>query len=645
MPYNLTATNAAIAYTSSGAFGQALNAHAGTGPNPFPTNGTFTIEGRIKTPSSSGIQVAFGANKTCWVGISGGKATARYGFDGGEVELLTNVSINDGASHHLRLVLDGGNGGLFFVDGVLVASNEKSAAAAGAVYTEIFGIHTFAGLGYDWTGEIDEVAIFSTALSSANFTPPSAPYENDTAGLVALWHLDGNLNDSAIAAQEPTPAPTEAPTQPPAQVNNALSNGTANVLFSPYNWNVQASSAKTINPGAYFKTIFTGTSCTLNFDMTGIANPLPQISYRVDGFGPWITVPIAASVPITIPAATADYADKGGHLLEVLVKSMTETQPRWVTQSTAVALTGIVLATGKTLAAPPALPLNAIFYGDSITEGVRTVNMTAANDTDRNDAGQSWSLEAARILGAEIGNVGFGATGFTRGGSGSVPDLPTSYNKIYGGVARSFSPSPDFVVLMEGTNDGGDVTANATTVLNGLISATTAKIIVLQPFNGGHGSELQAAIAACSNPARCTYVSTSGWFNTSLASDGLHPYGNTNITRLAPLAANAIRAVITEAATPPTLTSRTVTVELATALGANGQPVPAANLTGLRVAFYDEPTPDLHTVPRFQSANETTDASGVMTFTVQSTLASGGSGSVVVQMADGRNLVRTVTVV
>lgn len=421
-----------------------------------------------------------------------------------------------------------------------------------------------------------------------------------------------------------------------ATSNNALANGTGNVRFSPYNWDIQASTAKTINAGAYFKAIFGGTSCTLNFDMTGIASPLPQISYRVDRFGPWISVPIAASVAITIPADTVDYANKPGHLLEVLVKSMTETQARWSTQSTAVKLTGVILDTGKILSAPPALPLKAIFYGDSITEGVRTVNMTGASDTDRNDAGQGWSLEVGRLLGAEVGNVGFGATGFNNGGSGGVPALPNSYNLLYAGVARSFASSPDFIVLMQGTNDGGDVTANATAVLNGLLSATAAKIILLRPFDGiapgngtAHATQLQAARAACSAPARVTYVDTSGWFTTSNASDSLHPYGVENITHIAPLAAAAIKSAL---ATGASLSQRTVSITLG--LDAT---TAAANLSGARVAFYDEPTPDLYTVARFQTAAETCDANGVLTFQCGSTLPSGGTGGFVVQFADGKH--------
>lgn len=411
-------------------------------------------------------------------------------------------------------------------------------------------------------------------------------------------------------------------------VNNAYA--PANILFSPYNWDAQSGSAKTINAGAYFKTIFDGANCTLNFDMTGIASPVPQISYRVDGFGAWTTVPIAASVAISISSKTAGYAGHGGHLLEVLVKSTTETQPRWSTQSTAVVLTGIILDAGKVLAAPPALPLRGLYFGDSITEGVRTVGTIDPNDTDRNDAGQGWAFLSAQMIGAEFGIVGFGGTGFNNAGSGAVPALGSSYNLLWSGKARSFSPAPDYVVVNDGTNDGTSVQANATSFLNGIIAATpkTTAIIILRPFSGTHAAELQAAIAACTDPSRITYKDTTGYFTTANSVDAVHPYGIENITHIAPLIAGDLRKLVSPLRGARTL--RTVTINLVNAAGA-AQP----SLTGLKWSFHDQVTPDLMTVAADQGVAETTDGSGVLAIPVYTTLPSGGIGWLDVTNADG----------
>lgn len=95
------------------------------------------------------------------------------------------------------------------------------------------------------------------------------------------------------------------------------------------------------------------------------------------------------------------------------------------------------------------------------------------------------------------------------------------------------------------------------------------------------------------------------------------------------LAAMWARPIIENYIELPALTTRTVTVTLGDTNGA------AANLTGLQVSFYDEPTPDLATTPRYQSAAETTNASGVLTFTAGSTLSVGGTGHLTVLGAAG----------
>lgn len=819
MAYALTLSGATY---GTGKFGQART--AGVGELTIPTSVSRTIECWIKSSTSAtGMAYVIGAGD--WNGDSGnGRWVARYPGPSGEVSISTSPIISDGAYHHIELNLSA-SGAKLFIDGALAGSSDQPHTPT----SQRLQIGAVNGGAYIYQGDIEELAIWDSVRHTAAFTPPTAAYAGNEAGLVALFHFDGNSTDSAsgapaapttlpftdnfdadtlgsvapgwtvksgtwvvgtdrpvsgarsfgtttgadgdtaiytganpvadmgvqydfiidslgrgfgagvrfdsayangylylvygvsgviwyykfkkvgnafsaigdatntgIAAPNGTvvhvrataigstislflavganalpttptatftdtsvtaagypllyrannTAPASAGTidnfrmdngtaeivEPPIPAgNNVLTSGTGNVLFSPYTWNVGASTAKTINAGAYFKTLFTSATCTLAFDMTGIASPVPQISYRIDGTGAWITAPIAASVALTLPSGTSGYANAGGHLLEVVVKSMTETQSRWSPQATAVNLIGIVVDAGATLTKPTALPLNAIFYGDSITEGVRTLNSTATNDTDRNDAAQGWACRAAQILGAEVGIVGFGATGFINSGSGSVPALPTSYNLLYSGVSRSFAVAPDFIVLMEGTNDGGDVTTPATTVLNGLIAATpaTTKIVVLRPFNGtGHASQLQAAIAACTAPSRCAYVDTAGWFNTAHSADGLHPYGNANINRIGPLAADAIRSLIQ--ISRGTRSARTVTLTLN---DRNGNP--RANLSGLKWAFFDQTTAGALTVNADSGAAATTNASGVLTLTVQTTLAPGATGWLVLSDSAG----------
>jgi hypothetical protein len=62
-----------------------------------------------------------------------------------------------------------------------------------------------------------------------------------------------------------------------------------------------------------------------------------------------------------------------------------------------------------------------------------------------------------------------------------------------------------------------------------------------------------------------------------------------------------------------------------------------ASLSGLSVAFYDQATPGSSAAPAYKSEAGTTNASGVLTFVAQSTLAAGGTGRIEVRAADGRH--------
>jgi lysophospholipase L1-like esterase len=289
-----------------------------------------------------------------------------------------------------------------------------------------------------------------------------------------------------------------------------------------------------------------------------MCSPTSEIWWRVDD-GPLTEAAVAATVTVTIPTVMQGNTDVPYHLLEVIVKSTTETQNRWngvgSATGTAVIFQGLTLASGAALVAPLTAPKNIVVYGDSITEGVRTCGEAASNDTDRNDAWAGWAYRLGALLGAEVGVVGFGATGVSTGGSGNVPSLPNSYNLLYSGVSRTFSPVPDLIVFNEGTNDGGtNIVSAMAGVLNAIISACPGKpIAVMRPFNGNQASNLQAAIAACNNPSACSYIDTTGFLNASYGIDSLnlHPSGPNNLALIAPQVAALLRPLLSPGGAAP----------------------------------------------------------------------------------------------
>lgn len=100
--------------------------------------------------------------------------------------------------HHVRLSFDG-TYGYFFVDGTLQGS------ATAATWTKVTtpGVCIGAQInGYgntpQWpiTGKMDDVASFSSCLSTTSFTAPTAPTSRLASTLTGLYAFDGNAYDS-----------------------------------------------------------------------------------------------------------------------------------------------------------------------------------------------------------------------------------------------------------------------------------------------------------------------------------------------------------------------------------------------------------------------------------------------------------------
>jgi hypothetical protein len=182
---------------------------------------------------------------------------------------------------------------------------------------------------------IDEVAIWQTARYTSNFTPSTTAYAG-TEGMVALYHLDSNASDSS------------------ASNGVSILPNNAGIVHSPYNWTTATfSSTSSINSGAYFRTLFSGSSVVLNFNTTANTAPLSEIYYRIDGYeaqSPWTVSTVATTIVPAMPSNTTAYPY---HFLEVVVKSTSQNINRWNSPSaTAVTFTGLTLASSGTVVAP-----------------------------------------------------------------------------------------------------------------------------------------------------------------------------------------------------------------------------------------------------------------------------------------------------
>ena len=203
---NLTANSVTYGASKSG-FGQARTGGyatgAATGVDVLPAGSTYTIEGWFISPSvSTGVQALFGIGNRSWLGLARNTgqiiapyyagASRNYGgttTNGGG----TNPVVTDGAWHHVAFVSNGAAGVSLYLDGVLVAAQEANQVTIDPGNTP-FQIGAFNNSSILTNGSVDEVAVFNTARYTANFTPPTAPYTGNEAGLLALYHLDGNAN-------------------------------------------------------------------------------------------------------------------------------------------------------------------------------------------------------------------------------------------------------------------------------------------------------------------------------------------------------------------------------------------------------------------------------------------------------------------
>ena len=106
-----------------------------------------------------------------------------------------------------------------------------------------------------------------------------------------------------------------------------------------------------------------------------------------------------------------------------------------------------------------------------------------------------------------------------------------SWNQQWDGEPRDFSSPPDLIVYNEGTNDGGNITAQFVQVVKDLQGvAPKATQLLLLPFNGCHEADILGVVSEINSP-NVVFGDTSGFYS---GADGLHPFGYSHIADIAP---------------------------------------------------------------------------------------------------------------
>jgi hypothetical protein len=166
----------------------------------------------------------------------------------------------------------------------------------------------------------------------------------------------------------------------------------------------------------------------------------------------------------------------------------------------------------------------------------------------------------------------------------------------------------------------------------------TVSSVTVSPATATGSTTFTAVVNGTNSPAQgVTWSATGGTINGGVFTAPAATQSVQTITVTATSVQDPTKsgtATVTIAAavvTPPPPGSRVTTLILGDASG------PAANLSGIKVAVFDEPTPDLRNAPKYKTASASTDSNGMLSLTFPSALNAGQSCGVSVQLADGRN--------
>lgn len=282
--------------------------------------------------------------------------------------------------------------------------------------------------------------------------------------------------------------------------------------------------AATVNSGSLIRLDYTGRQLTGLFDVSTIA-VAPELWVTIDG-GPRSLVRVDQAEIDLAPAGLR----RGLHTVRIDVKDTDQVTNRWLPPlSSAVIVRGFRLAAAGYLMPPPrAAQVRMVFYGDSITEGIRALGQPLTPDGA--DGTRAYANVTGRALGADIAQVGFGKQGVMREGVGNVPTAPESFPYNFHGSVADPAFVPDVAVLLQGSNDS-QVTdeqfapAYASYLGQVRAAAPQAWIFAMEPLIGRHSAVIRSAVELSADP-RIVFVSTDGWLDrrsTLDYTDTVHP--------------------------------------------------------------------------------------------------------------------------
>ena len=538
---NLTFSGGPATYDTAGQkFGSGALTGVGGRQNvgvAIPTAGTITVGLWVKftsTPGGSAFAQGGVANgqTISFAFLTDGSVAGFYynAVAGGTTNIASSTVINDGNWHFLSAALTP-SGARFYVDGVQQGTN-ASAYIPPSAGTQFLDIGHQGSAGSYFTGEIDAVEVWtSDKYTGSSYPVPTAERVGTEANLLALYNLNGNGNDATGSSP---------PTVTIARTNAAL-------YWSPYTWQDDGTSRIANTGGSYVKFTFTGTSISANLTALSGLSAYPVVRAYVDDN---VAVDLQLSSGLTTLPIASGLAN-GSHTLRLVVRALNFEAGTW-TLANAVKITGFTIDNAATVSAPTLRAKVAVVWGDSITEGFRTVRGQSYPTSD--DVTLTAWPAIMEALNAEYGQIGYSGTGYETTYNG-VPAWPSAYGLYSSGSSRLvsglLSPAPDYIITAHGTN--GTTTQNdvAAMLANLHTIAPGAMVIEVVPPSGFSRAPITAAVnaAIAGGDSKVKLIDagsgsyqrglTNGGVENEESSDGLHPLAATN----ARLAAEWLRQI------------------------------------------------------------------------------------------------------
>lgn len=234
----------------------------------------------------------------------------------------------------------------------------------------------------------------------------------------------------------------------------------------------------------------------------------PFFAYSIDGSDP---------VRQLITSPTVALPDNGIHTVCIWADGMYEREGKWDNEK-GFALKDVTVNAGTLFGVKPQNKVIA-YYGDSITEGIRALNMNA--DSDGNSATNSYPYFCSKMLGTVTHSVGYGASGIIAVGS-----FNTFYNAI-SNISRDVSEIegfvPDVIVINHGYNDKKYSDKQFREKLIEALDLLTTKYPEAPVFYAIPFAQRKAAVIreVCAAYGNITVIETEGWPITFM--DGVHP--------------------------------------------------------------------------------------------------------------------------